>query len=581
MERSSVAESIVDLSRRWAATTPGALAFVSLRDGEDEEARVTVAELDSSARTMAAFLQRRTSPGDRILLAYPSGIEFVSAFLGALYAGLVPVPVSLPRHPRNLARFQAIAADCGARLGLTDRATAPKLHDWQASDDAGSLEWLSTDRDLEISPESWQPTPIESTTLALLQYTSGSTGSPRGVMVTHGNMLANARAIGRAFEHSERTIVVGWVPLFHDMGLIANVIQPLYRNIPSILMSPVAFLQKPHRWLSTITKYRATTSGGPNFAYELCCERVTEAQRATLDLSSWDVAFNGAEPVRAQTLARFAETFGPCGFRRDAFCASYGLAESTLFATGGPKGSQRVVCVDEASLGRGRVVKVPADSPKSNAIVGCGRSQEEARIVDPHTCVPCEDGTIGEIWLRGPSVASGYFGQPTLSDHTFGGQIAGESGPPYLRTEDLGFMQGDEVFLTGRRKDIIIIRGQNHYPQDIEYTVARSNAALEPGGGAAFSIEEENAECLIILQEISRELEAGEIDAIFTDIRRAVTRNHDLQVHAIVLLAPKTIPKTSSGKIQRGLCRSRFLDGTLEHVADTEEYTHPSPAAPA
>lgn len=561
--------TIVELLRARAIREPEALSYVFLRDGEEEEARLTARTLDAAARSVAAFLQQESSEGDRVLLAFRSGLAFITTFLGCLYAGAVPVPVSLPRNPRNLARFRAVAADCGARLGLADPETAARLLRRENDPHSGGLRWLALDDSALGSPDAWRPFAPEPNALAFLQYTSGSTGEPKGVMISHQNLMANEHTICRAFEHSQKTVFVGWLPLFHDMGLIGNVFQPLYLGIPSVLMSPVAFLQKPYRWLKAISDYRATTSGAPNFAYDLCVQKITEAQRATLDLSSWDLAFNGAEPVRAKTLTSFSDTFASCGFRRETFYPCYGMAETTLFATGGPKGRPRVLHVDAGELERQVIRRVPPGSSGARAIVSCGKAWEEVAVVDMVTRRQCASGSVGEVWLRGPSVGTGYYGRAQLSSEIFAARRTDADEGGYLRTGDLGFLDDGELFVTGRHKELIIIRGRNHHPHDIESTVETSHPALEPAGGAAFSIEADGEERLVVVQEVALSHRARlDTPEVIAAIQRAITVHHDLHAHAIVLLKPKSLPKTSSGKIQRGICRSRFLEGTLERFAD-------------
>jgi acyl-CoA synthetase (AMP-forming)/AMP-acid ligase II len=428
----------------------------------------------------------------------------------------------------------------GLQRGLAD---APELR---------RLCWLSTDDLDETAAADWHPPDVSANSLALVQYTSGSTGQPKGVMISHGNLLHNQRMIQAAFGHSEKSVGVGWLPLFHDMGLIGNVIQPIYLGTSFTLLSPLAFIQKPVRWLRAISRYRGTTSGGPNFAYDLCARKVTPEQAAGLDLSSWDVAFVGAEPVRAQTLARFAAAFEPHGFRPQALYPCYGLAEATLFVSGGVKGAGPVT----------RAVDGPAPT-----VVGCGHcwDGQTMRLVDPHSLRPCREGEVGEVWVSGPSVAQGYWARPEETVQTFRAYL-GESGEgPFLRTGDLGFLHDGSLFITGRLKDVIIIRGRNHYPEDIELTVQASHPALQSGAGAVFSVEAEGEERLVVVQELQaggrRHLDHNEVVG---DIREAVARHHELEVFAALLLRSGSIPRTSSGKIQRHACRDGYLARSLD-----------------
>jgi amino acid adenylation domain-containing protein len=429
------------------------------------------------------------------------------------------------------------------------------------------LEWLATDT-VESAVAGWQPPPIDGDTVAFLQYTSGSTAAPKGVMLTHANLLHNSALIHQCFGHSPQSQGVIWLPPYHDMGLIGGIIQPLYGGFPVTLLSPIDFLKRPLRWLQAISRYGATTSGGPNFAYDLCVRKVGPQERATLELSSWDLAFNGAEPVRVETMARFVEAFAGCGFRREAFYPCYGLAEGTLIASGGHKAAPPVVeSVDGLALGQNRIASVAAAHADAQALVGCGHSLEGQQIViaDPETLHRCPPDRIGEVWVGGPSVARGYWGQPEETEETFQAHLVDGEGP-FLRTGDLGFLREGELFITGRIKDLIIIRGRNHYPQDIEQTVEASHPVLRPGCGAAFSVQVAGEERLVVAQEVRRESADLDTEGIIHTIRQAVAERHELQVHSVVLLRPRCIPKTSSGKIQRHACRAGFVAGTLEVV---------------
>jgi amino acid adenylation domain-containing protein len=429
------------------------------------------------------------------------------------------------------------------------------------------LHWLTTDRLGEGLEEAWREPGVGGDALAFLQYTSGSTAAPKGVMLTHSNLLHNEELIRHAFRQSAESVIVGWLPLYHDMGLIGNVLQPLYLGARCVLMSPVSFLQQPLRWLRAVSNYRGTTSGGPNFAYDLCVRKIPEAQRAGLDLSSWSVAFNGAEPIRRETLESFAGAFAPHGFRREAFSPCYGLAEATLIVSGGSQSPAPVVRhVEAKALEAHRVVEA-ARGEDERALVGCGGALPDQRIavVDWATLKECAPGAVGEIWVSGPSVAQGYWGHPEESERTFAARLADTGEGPFLRTGDLGFMHEGELFVTGRLKDLIIIRGRNHYPQDIELTAEQSHRALRPGCGAAFAVADGGEERLVVVQEVDHRqgLDAAEVCEA---INRAVAEEHEIQAHAVVLVRAGTIPKTSSGKIQRNACREAYLGGELREV---------------
>ncbi|HEY8021205.1 MAG TPA: condensation domain-containing protein [Thermoanaerobaculia bacterium] len=564
------ADSLVAVLRARAAGDPDRRLYTFLSDGEREEETLTAAELDRKARAIGAALQSAGAQGQRALLLYPPGLDFVAAFLGCLYGGVAAVPAYPPRSNRNLPRLLAIARDARPALALTTSALAAKLGGLAAAvPELAAVRLLATD-DLEPgAAEGWRDPGSDRGTLAFLQYTSGSTADPKGVMVTHGNLLHNEEMIRQAFRQSASSVIVGWLPLYHDMGLIGNVLQPLFLGAPCILMSPVAFLQSPKRWLAAISRYRATTSGGPNFAYDLCVRKIPPAERADLDLSSWDTAFNGAEPVREETLARFAEAFAPAGFRRQAYYPCYGLAEATLFVAGASRdtgGPVSAAVFDAAALERGEAA--PGE-PGGRALVGCGRawSGQEIAIVDAESATRAPADRVGEIWVRGESVARGYWRNREATAATFGARLAAEAGEgPWLRTGDLGFLAGGELYITGRIKDLIILRGRNLYPQDLELTAERSHPALRPGCGAAFAVERGGEERLTIVQEAEVE-EAAAAAPVAEAIRRAVAEEHEVQVERVVLIRPRTIPKTSSGKIQRHAARQGLLAGTLEVIA--------------
>lgn len=558
--------TLVDLLEWRALTQPDDPAYIFLEEGEEETSRLTFSQLANEARSLARELRREHAVGTRALLLYPPGLSFLVGFFGCLHAGLIPVPAYPPRPNRHYSRLAALIADCGASLALTTPNVHTSLKNWNLLDEhLGALRWVIRDHGAVTAPEAFVRPEIDGTTVAFLQYTSGSTGKPKGVVVTHDNLLHNEACVKRAFSHSEKTVFVGWLPLFHDMGLIGNVLQPLYLGVVSVLMPPMAFLQTPVRWLRAISRYRATTSGAPNFAYALCTEKVLEEDCGGLDLSSWDVAYNGSEPVRAETIERFSARFAAYGFRREACYPCYGMAETTLFATGGDAlAAPALLDVDASELKLDRV-RPPKEGAGTSRLVGCGRPWVgmDVRIVDPVRCTETEAGAIGEIWVSGGSVAAGYWNRPEETRATFHNELPGRSAK-YLRTGDLGFMDDGHLYVTGRLKDVVIIRGKNHYPHDIERTAESAHPALASGGGAAFSVDEEGEERLVLVHEIElahrRNVDETEIVAA---IRNAVITNHDIRVHRVVLLKPRTLPKTSSGKVQRAECRRLFLKREL------------------
>ena len=564
------AEDLVTLLRQRTQDQAERRAYTFLADGEQEEETFSWSELDQRARAIAARLQRTVAPGDRVLLLYPPGLEYIAAFFGCMYAGAVAVPAYPPRHNRNQLRLQTLVTDAQATTALTSTHVLSRMSDRITRDEnLAQLSWISSDEIANEESDGWSAPYLSGDNLVLLQYTSGSTTAPKGVMISHRNLLANERLIAHAFSQSSESVVVGWLPLYHDMGLIGNVIQPLFVGAPCVLMSPLAFLQKPLRWLQAISHYRATTSGGPNFAYDLCVRKIGEEQLAALDLSCWKVAFNGAEPIRAGTLEAFAEKFALCGFSRAAFRPCYGLAEATLIVSGSPEPrSPLVKLVSKKALDVHRVAD-PEGAEDEYSLISSGRvlPGEQVRIANPAQLTTCALGEVGEIWLQSASVAAGYWNNVEQTEETFRAYFADTGDGPFLRTGDLGFLADGELFVTGRLKDLIIIRGLNYYPQDIELSVERCHPALRSGCGAAFSVRVEGEERLVVVQELElrRETEAASAIDATAD---AITQEFELAAHSIVLVRAGSIPKTSSGKIQRHVCRAMFLEGSLHVIAE-------------
>lgn len=542
--------TLVHLVQERAAQQGDQLAYTFLTDGEVESAHLTYGELDRQARTIGAHLQAAGLSGERALLLYPPGLAFVAAFLGCQYAGVVPVPVSAPRLSRPDRLFLAVLADARATAVLTTAENLAELRQRNSLPDEvmQQVRWISTDNLDPALSDLWREPVISGDTLAFLQYTSGSTALPKGVMVSHTNLLANERMLQHAFPPGDGAVCVSWLPLYHDMGLIGGLLQPLCAGYRSVLMAPMAFLQRPMRWLQAISRYRGQISTGPNFAYELCARKATPQQIADLDLSSWQAAISGAEPVRWETLDRFAQTFAPCGFRAESLYPSFGLAEATLFVTGGRAGGQpRLVTAERQS------------------IISCGQPGlgTTVRIVDPESQALCPDETVGEIWVKSPSIAKGYWERPAESAETFGAHLPDGEGP-FMRTGDLGFMKAGELYVTGRLKDLIIIRGQNHYPQDIEWTVQGSHIALRQDSAAAFGLLEDGEERLVVVAEVERTHRKGNLEEVAIAVRTAVAEQHGLQTHAIVLLRPGGLPRTTSGKVRRSACRTGYQDESLD-----------------
>lgn len=566
--------NLVELLLHRARCQPDDTAFTYLIDGENEQVRLTYRELDRQARAIGAWLESRDLAGERALLLYPAGLDFIVAFFGCLYAGVVAVPVYPPRRNRSLNRIQAIADDAEARVALTTEQVFNRVMPLiDETPHLKQLTWLPTCRVPSEMEREWTMPDVHGDTLAFLQYTSGSTGTPKGVVLSHANLVHNSALISHAFEHTRSLSGVFWLPSYHDMGLIGGILQPLYIGCPNVLMSPMSFLQKPYRWLSAISRFGASTSGGPNFAYDLCVRKITPEQRKTLDLSSWRVAFNGAEPVRAETLDAFAEAFEPCGFKREAFYPCFGLAEATLIVSGGYVSKPPVIrTFDAAALSRNEVIDAEPDDDGARALVGCGENLPDQRIVivDPETLTACPPDRVGEVWVRGPSMAQGYWRQTEATERTFRARLSDSGEGPFLRTGDLGILRDGELFITGRLKDLIIVHGVNYYPQDIERTVQQSHPRLRLDCGGAFVVEgEDGRERLVVVQEVERHKQ-GNFSPVFDAIRRAVAAEHELALDAIVLIRAGSVPKTSSGKIQRHACRDNYVARTLDVVGQWE-----------
>ncbi|MET0399701.1 MAG: condensation domain-containing protein, partial [Longimicrobiaceae bacterium] len=584
MSNPHAAASLVELLRLRAEADPDRIAYTFLQGGEVEEGHVTYGELDLRARAVAARLQALGARGTRALLLYPPGLEYIAALFGCFYAGVVAVPAYPPRRNKPDPRLQSIVADCAPTLALATRELLDESERLCAhTPELSGLRWIATEDVPSDEAEAWTDPEARGDTLAFLQYTSGSTAAPKGVMVSHGNLLHNFAVIEGFTGYTPETRSVIWLPPYHDMGLIGGILQPLFTGYWAALFSPVAFIQRPARWLEAISRYRATSSGGPNFAYELCVHSMRPEERAALDLSHWEIAFNGAEPVRSETLRAFSEAFAPSGFRARAFFACYGLAEATLMVTGSQPAELPVErAVDAEALGEGVVLEAAPEG--RYRLVGSGRSAPSQRviIVDPATLRECAPDRVGEVWVSGPSVAQGYWGLAEATAETFGAFMAETGEGPFLRTGDLGFLDGEgELFVTGRLKDLIVIRGRNHYPQDIEATAVGSHAGLRPGGGAAFSVDEGGEERLVVVHEVARQATAGaDVEEVAGAIRRAVAAEHGVQVHTVALVRPGGVPKTSSGKVQRRACRARLLAGDLPLVGQSVRAEVETAAAP-
>ncbi|WKG05215.1 fatty acyl-AMP ligase [Mycolicibacterium sp. HK-90] len=564
------AATLVDLLRQRADTYRDKVAFSFSYNGDDENrTQLTYEELDRKARAIAATLQRLDARGERALVLCRPGLDSIAGFFGCAYAGVVAVPV----HERLAPRLSSVVPDAHARFALATAETQGKIK--AAIDELAEgrdLQWVRTD-EVSGQAESWAAPEIDPDAIAMVQYTSGSTTSPKGVALTHRNLLHNMESIRRVWNGDDTATSVFWLPSHHDMGLIGAILSMLYVGCTTHLMSPAAFVKRPMRWLEAISRHRATFTAAPNFAYDLCVEHSTAEQRAVLDLSSLATAMNGAEPVQAATLENFADAFAPAGFRPEALRPVYGLAEATLLVSGGSDAARPIVHhIDRTGLQEDRVVDVAAGHPSAVALVSCGRPHDDQQvvIVDPVTHRRCGTDEVGEIWIAGPSVGWGYWSRPDESKETFSAVLPDSSAGPYLRTGDLGFLRSGELFITGRCKDLVVIRGGNYYPNDIERTVQGCHPVLVSGRGAVFAFTPglESVEQLVVVQEVHRDRDpAVELTGVAEAIRTAVTERFGVEPNSVALVEHLSIPTTSSGKIQRGRCRRQFLDGEIAPVA--------------
>lgn len=584
--------TIPEILRSRATTTPNEIAYIYLYDGENDEEAITYKQLDEAATAISIQLLASGNRGERALMLFPPGMEFIKALYGCFYAGVIAVPAYAPRKNRSLDRIKTLVEDSGSTIVVTI-AEIQVLFERSFSDleNLKTLNWIITDQEQKIpdeefiqgaSPYGKQGPSFEISNadlpgmndIALLQYTSGSTGLPKGVMVTHRNIVRNLEFIRQSFSLTPKSVSVSWLPSFHDMGLIDGVIGAVYNGYPAVLMPPVAFIQKPVRWLKAISKYRGTHGGAPNFAYDLCVDNVSEEEREGLDLSCMQTMYCGAEPIRKETFERFIEIYKPYGISHESMYPCYGMAETTLIISG-PEAERGAVylSVSSTELELNRIKTIPADSPDSRFLVGVGHPwiDTKVKIVNPDLLVESGIDEIGEIWVSGSIVTAGYWNKPQVSEETFKAYIKGENEnnqQGWLRTGDLGFFHDNELYITGRLKDMIILHGRNYYPHDIEFITEKSHPALRSGASAAFSIEVDSREKLVIVVEVERTcIRDFNKEAVAETIRKNIADEFEQEVHAVAFIRTASIPKTSSGKIQRKACKQEFLNNSLDLIA--------------
>ena len=554
--------NLIDLTEYQASSQPEKIAFSILADGENPTQQLTFGELAWYARSLATRLQDEKLEGHSALLLYPTGIDFIVTFLACLYAGIIAVPAYPPdplRMDRSLQRLKNIIFDAKPSICLTSKELQRIFESMlENTDNIPPLRWLSTDHMDSFNANNWNRPQINGKSIAYLQYTSGSTQKPKGVMITHENTLKNL-SLGQVLNHfSQESRIVGWVPLYHDLGLIAYVIGTIYNGCHCYLMSPHHFLKDPFRWLQAISLFRATHNAAPPFGYELCVRKINSEKRQNLDLSCWAVAGIGAEKVQKETIDRFSTTFNDVGFQKKAFFPTYGMAEAVLYISGGKSAS----FYEQSS---NQNINIPQKYP-SNTSCGCTDIKHQIIIVDPETKKKCDPKTIGEIWFKGPSVASGYYLKPEKSKEIFEAYVSDTNEGPFLRTGDLGFIDNDMIYITGRLKDLIIINGQNYSPEDIEFSLQGCHPLIKAGGIVAFSIDMDASEKMVIVCETEPIHQENPISGLIAAINKTVFKNFSLIPDIIALISDKTLPKTSSGKIQRSLCKQYFQQQKLNIV---------------
>lgn len=572
--------SLVERLAHWAEQAGSDIAFTFVDYAGDRSGvahSLTWSEIDRRVRATAARLQQHAAPGERAAVLAPQGLDYVVAFLGAIRAGLVAVPLFGPGLPGHTGRLEAVLADCAPACVLTTAAAAESVRpflDKCGLDEHGRpphrpKNVVAVDAVPDALAEQCAPVDLAPEDVAYLQYTSGSTRTPAGVVISHGNVMSNAAQLIAGYDlDRQRSQSVIWLPLYHDMGLMVGVIGPLVAGMRSVITDPLAFIQRPVRWLRLLSEHPGAFTAAPNFAFDYCVTRVRDRDKAELRLEQVDSLCNGSEPVRPATVERFAEAFAGCGFPPQAHRPSYGLAEATVFVAAAPRRTPVTTAFDRAALARGKaVVRAAADADTSH-LVSCGTAVGQHLVIaDPETGHRLGEDTVGEIWLHGPNIGRGLWNQPEASEQLFGATLHGEIGElpraPWLRTGDLGVLHEGELYITGRIKDVIILDGRNHYPQDLEATVEEVHPVIRPGFVAAFAVPTENGEGVVVVSERGRGITRADVPAVTTKVRRALSEQHGVSVRDVLLVGPGEVPRTSSGKVARGECRRRYLEGEL------------------
>lgn len=564
----------VEVIQKRAQATPDHVVYRFLEDGINESDIMTYARLEKVAKSVAVALQRMGEKGDRVLMLYPPGLSYVASLFGCFYGGFIAVPAYPPRRNRGIGRLLSIIADANAKIGLVTRQIYNDIErNFKDEPLLNHMQWIIFDDVDEQQSTKFVPTQINPEDIALLQYTSGSTGHPKGVMITQLNLLYNSEYIRQSFGLGKASVGLNWLPVFHDMGLIGGVLQAAYLGAINIGMPPMAFLKNPAHWLEAIQKYKATTGGGPNFSFDYCVQKTNAQENSKLDLSSMTVFYCGAEPIRKSTYRTFENHFKDAQVTPNQLYSCYGMAETTLIVTGIDPGSKpRFLSIDSEALSLNKVV-ISNNENHATDVAGCGHTWMETKveIINPDTFSPSLPHEVGEIWVSGPTVAKGYWNKQEETERTFQAYTAEGKGP-FLRTGDLGFLYDNELFVTGRLKDLIIIRGANFYPSDIEFTIQKAHPDLRENSGAAFPITHNNEEVLVVVQELERTaMRNTNHDEIITTIRKAIAEEHEIEVFAVILIKTGSIPLTSSGKIQRRQSRYEYLNGELQVVAEWEK----------